>query len=258
MPDSPAALLEGTVTVLSTDLVGSTALNQRLGDRVASAIEREVEALATEQVDKKNGVVIKDTGDGLMVAFQSARRAVACAQEIQRALARRNRAQAERAVELRVGLHTGDVLAEDGGMHGETILIAKRIEENALPGTIFASDTVYGVLGTARAEFEERGEFELKGIATPWQLYEVPWADAESGGVLSARERTPYVGRARERSLLVQAIERARDGEGSLLLVGGEAGVGKSRLVEETAEEARRHGLRVLTGHSPGRLGTPP
>ena len=74
MPSETVALPEGTVTVLSTDLVGSTLLNQRLGDEAATVVERELAALAQEQVDKQRGVVIKDTGDGLMVAFQSARR----------------------------------------------------------------------------------------------------------------------------------------------------------------------------------------
>ena len=77
MAASTQDLPEGTVTVLSTDLVGSTALNQRLGDEAAMAIEREVEALALEHVGKQRGVLIRETGDGLMVAFQSARRAVA-------------------------------------------------------------------------------------------------------------------------------------------------------------------------------------
>ena len=187
-------LPEGTVTVLSTDLVGSTLLNQRLGDEAATAVERELAALAQEQIDKQRGVVVKDTGDGLMVAFQSARRAVACAQEIQRAIARRNRSRPDIAVQLRIGLHTGEVLNEDGGLHGETLIIAKRIESVAPAGGIFASDTVHGVLGTARGELEDRGEFELKGIDAPWRLWEVPWADAEASGVLSGRERTPFVG----------------------------------------------------------------
>ncbi len=91
MPAETVAFPEGTVTVLSTDLVGSTLLNQRLGDAAATAVERELAALAQEQVDKQRGVVVKDTGDGLMVPFQSARRAVICAQEFQRAIAQRNR-----------------------------------------------------------------------------------------------------------------------------------------------------------------------
>jgi predicted ATPase/class 3 adenylate cyclase len=258
MSSDTIVLPEGTVTVLSTDLVGSTLLNQRLGDAAATAVERELAALAQEQVDKQRGVVIKDTGDGLMVAFQSARRAVTCAQEIQRAIARRNRNRPDVAVQLRVGLHTGEVLTEDGGLHGETLIIAKRIESVAPSGGIFASDTVHGVLGTARGELHDRGEFALKGIDAPWHLWEVPWATDEASGVLAARERTPFVGRTQERTRLLQAVERARAGSGTLILIGGEAGVGKSRLVEEVAAEARRLGLMVLTGHCVDQQGAPP
>jgi class 3 adenylate cyclase/tetratricopeptide (TPR) repeat protein len=258
MPAETVALPEGTVTVLSTDLVGSTLLNQRLGDAAATAVELELAALAQEQVDKQRGVVLKDTGDGLMVAFQSARRAVVCAQEIQRAIARRNRSRPDLAVQLRIGLHTGEVLNEDGGLHGETLIVAKRIETVASAGGIFASDTVHGVLGTARGELEDRGEFALKGFAAPWHLWEVPWADAEATGVLSGRERTPFVARGQERAKLLRAVERAREGAGSLVLIGGEAGVGKTRLVEEAAAEARRLGLRVLTGRCVDQQGAPP
>jgi class 3 adenylate cyclase/tetratricopeptide (TPR) repeat protein len=252
------ALPEGTVTVLSTDLVNSTVLNQRLGDAAATAVLRELAGLAQEQVDKQRGVVITDTGDGLMVAFQSARRAVVCAQEIQRAIARRNRNRPDVAVKLRIGLHTGEVLTEDGGLHGETLIIAKRIETVAPGGGIFASDTVHGVLGTARGELQDRGEFSLKGIDAAWHLWEVPWATTEVGGVLAGRERTPFVGRASERARLLQAVERARAGNGTLVLIGGEAGVGKSRLVEEAAAEAQRLGLTVVTGHCVDQQGAPP
>ncbi len=258
MSAAASSLPEGTVTVLSTDLVGSTLLNQRLGDAAATAVERELMALAQEQVEKQRGVLVKDTGDGLMVAFQSARRAVACAQEIQRAIAKRNRAQPDSSVKLRMGLHTGEVLSEDGGMHGETLIIAKRIESLAPGGSIFASDTVHGVLGTARAELEDRGEFALKGIDARWHLWEVPWAIAEARGVLAARERTPFVARGGERAQLLRAVESAREGAGALVLIGGEAGVGKTRLVEEAAVEARRLGLLVLTGHCVDQQGAPP
>ncbi|MBI4518715.1 MAG: AAA family ATPase [Deltaproteobacteria bacterium] len=258
MSAETVSLPEGTVTVLSTDLVGSTLLNQRLGDEAATAVERELAALAQEQVDKQRGVVIKDTGDGLMVAFQSARRAVVCAQDIQRAIARRNRNRPDSAVQLRVGLHTGEVLSEDGGLHGETLIVAKRIESVATASGIFASDTVHGVLGTARGELVDRGEFVLKGIDAPWHLWEVPWTTAEASGVLSGSERTPFVGRAQERTRLLQAVERARSGSGTLMLIGGEAGVGKSRLVEEAAAAAQRLGLMVLTGHCVDQQGAPP
>ena len=143
-------------------------------------------------------------------------------------------------------------------MHGETLILAKRIEEVAAPGTILASDTVHGVLGTARAELEDRGSFELKGIDAAWHLFEVPWIEPEVTGVLPARERTPFVGRAAECARLVQALEQARDGAGSFFLIAGEGGVGKSRLLHEAAYEARRLGLRVLTGHCVDQQGAPP
>ncbi len=202
--DGPA-LPEGTVTVLFTDLVGSTQLNQRLGDSAATALEREVETCVLERVAKHRGVVVKDMGDGLMAAFQSARRAVSCAQEIQRAMARRNR-ETRVGVRMRIGLHTGEVLEENGGLHGETVIIAKRIEALAPPGATFASETTYGVLGTARAELQDRGEFELKGITAPWRLYEIPSAEEGVSGLLAAGERTPYVGRTAERERLVQLV----------------------------------------------------
>ena len=258
MSSDPVALPEGTVTVISIDHVNSTVLNQRLGDAAATAVERELVALAEAEVDKQHGFSLKDTGDGLMAAFQSARRAVACAQEIQRAVARRNRQRPDVAVQLRIGVHTGEVLNEDGGLHGETLIIAKRIESVAPAGGILASDTVRGVLGTARADLEDRGEFALKGIDAPWNLWEVPWATEEASGVLTGQERTPFVGRAQERTRLLQAVERARSGSGTLMLIGGEAGVGKSRLVEEATAEARRLGFMVLTGHCVDQQGAPP
>lgn len=258
MPAETVALPEGTVTVLSTDLVGSTLLNQRLGDEGAATLEREIAELAQTQIEKQRGVVITYAGDGLMVAFQSARRAVACAQDIQRGIARLSRSRPELGLKLRVGLHTGEVVNDDGGLHGETLIIAKRIESVAPGATIFASDTVRGVLGTARTELADRGEFSLKGIDAPWHLWEIPWADAEATGVLPGSARTPFVARGTERARLLRAAERARDGAGTLLLVAGEAGVGKTRLVEESAAEARRLGLRVLTGHCVDQQGAPP
>src|SRR5271166_6323155 len=119
MPLSGQSLPEGTVTVMCTDLVGSTPLNQRFGDVAATAIQREIGKRSAELVAKHGGAVFKDTGDGLIAAFQSARRAITCAQEIQRALARRNRERPDTPIELRIGLQTGEVLEHDGDLHGE-------------------------------------------------------------------------------------------------------------------------------------------
>ena len=199
-------LPEGTVTVLFTDLVESTQLNQQFGDETANAIRREVEQSALGLIERHRGVVVKGLGDGLMVAFQSARRAVASAREIQVAVSERNRAHpAQRAV-MRIGLHTGEVIEDSGDLHGETVIIAKRIEGVAPAGGIFASETVHGVLGTARAELVDRGEFELKGIDSPWRLYEVPVGLDDGNAALADSDRSPYVGRVKEREQFTELV----------------------------------------------------
>ncbi len=249
MPVSGQLLPEGTVTVMCTDLVGSTPLNQTFGDVAATAIQREIARRSSELVAKHGGAVFKDTGDGLIAAFQSARRAVACAQDIQRALARRNRERPDASVQLRIGLQTGEVLEDNGDLHGEAVIISKRIQETAPSGTIFASETVYGVLGTVRAQLQDRGQFDLKGIAVPWRLYEVPWAEDTAAGVLADTELSPFIGRAAERARLRLLLERTKTSAGGFVLITGEAGMGKTRLVNETTEEARRLGILALIGH---------
>ena len=254
-----AEIPEGTVTVLFTDLVESTRLNQTLGDEAARDVGRTVESMARRIVADHRGVLIKEMGDGLMAAFASARRAVAASQEIQVEMARLRRDGLDDSVAMRIGLHTGEVLSEDGDIHGETVIIAKRIEGLAPAGGILASDTVHGVLGTARDELVDQGTTELKGIASEWRLFLVPVPedeDAPSG--LSDAEPTPYVGRTAEREQLRQVLESAASGRGSMVLIGGPAGLGKSRLTKEAALVAERLGMSVLTGNCLDMASPPP
>lgn len=234
--------------MLFTDLVDSTQLNQRLGDEAARSIGRSIERLALERIEAHRGVVIKELGDGLMAAFSSTRRAVVCAREIQQDMALRNRSNPTLAVEMRIGLHTGEVIEEDGDIHGETVIIARRIESLAPPGGVLASETVYMLLGTAREELEDRGMSDLKGIATPCHLYEVPCNELADGAVLGDVVATPYIGRAAERDRLLELVARVAEGSGGFVLISGEAGAGKSRLAGEALDEARRRNLNVLTG----------
>ena len=165
---------EGTVTVLFTDLVESTRLNQQLGDEQARALSRSIEEMAKQLVEAHKGVTIKEMGDGLMAVFQSARRAITASREIQAEMRRRHRDGLDDRVAMRIGLHTGEVIAEDGDVHGETVIIAKRVEGLAPPGGVLASETVHGVLGTAREELIDQGLSTLKGIDSEWRLYLVP------------------------------------------------------------------------------------
>ena len=129
------ALPQGTVTILFTDTVDSTPLNEALGDERAHELRMEVEALCGSQIVPHGGVLVKGMGDGLMVAFSSAKQAVECATAIQADMAARN-ADAGRPVQLRVGLHTGEVMSGDRDLYGLNVTAAKRIESVAPPGGI--------------------------------------------------------------------------------------------------------------------------
>jgi class 3 adenylate cyclase/tetratricopeptide (TPR) repeat protein len=243
---------EGTVTVLFTDLVESTRLNQSLGDEAARQIGRQVEEMARHAVASNRGALIKEMGDGLMAAFSSTRRAIAAAREMQMQMRRLHRDGLDDAVQMRIGLHTGEVIDEDGDLHGETVIIAKRIEGLAPPGGILASETVHGVLGTARDELVDHGTAELKGIAASWHLYLVPLPpdeDDEPESSLPDTAPTPYIGRAAERDTLRRMLESACAGRGGIVLIGGSPGLGKSRLARESAAIAQQLGMAVYTGN---------
>ena len=247
MPISGQLLPEGTVTVMCTDLVGSTSLNQRFGDVAATAIQREISKRSSELVAKHGGAVFKNTGDGLIGAFQSARRAVACAQEIQRALARQNRQRPDAPVQLRIGLQTGEVLEDEGDLHGETVIISKRIQEAALPGAIFASETVHGVLGTARTQLQDRGQFDLKGITSPWRLYEVPWVEEAAVSALADSEASPFVGRVQSARGCGGCWNGRKHPPAGSRWSRAKRGWGRRGCMDPN-EEARRLGILALTG----------
>lgn len=249
---------EGTVTVLFTDLVESTQLNQSLGDEGAREVGRRVEEMARGVVADHRGVLIKEMGDGLMAAFASARRAVAAAREIQVQMRRLHRHGLDDAVQMRIGLHTGEVIDDDGDLHGETVIIAKRIEGLAPPGGVLVSDTVHGVLGTARTELVDQGATQLKGIDAEWQLYLVPIPEEDVRPTLPDTAPTPYVGRVAEREQLRSLLEAAVAGRGAMALIGGPAGVGKSRLARETCALAERMGMVVYTGNCVDMESPPP
>jgi class 3 adenylate cyclase/tetratricopeptide (TPR) repeat protein len=242
---------EGTVTVLFTDLVDSTHLNQTMGDDAARQVGRTVEEMVRATIATHRGALVKEMGDGVMAAFASARRAVAASRDMQTHMRRLQRSGFDASVQMRIGLHTGEVIDEDGDIHGETVIIAKRIEGLAPPGGILASETVYGVLGTARDELVDHGTTRLKGIDAEWRLYLVPVPndDDDGGGMLPDAEPTPLVGRVAEREAMRTMLEAAAGGRGGMVLLGGPAGVGKSRLSREMATMAERAGMVVYVGN---------
>ena len=172
-------LPEGTVTVLFTDVEGSTDLTTRRGDEAAQEILRAQRELVRQQVERHSGHEVKSLGDGFMVAFASARRAVACAVGIQRALDEHNRRQPpDQQVRVRIGLNTGEVIQEEADLFGEAVNAAARIAAKVKGGQILVSEVVRGVLGRPKdVELVDRGRFRLKGFPERWRLFEVVWQE---------------------------------------------------------------------------------
>ena len=252
-------LPEGTVTVLFTDVVGSTDLTTSRGDEAAQEILGAQRALVRQQVEEHSGHEVKGLGDGFMVAFASARKAVACSVGIQRALEEHNRSQPlDEQVLIRIGLNTGEVIQEEADLFGETVNAAARIAAKAKGNQILLAEATKGVLGRAKdVELVDRGRFRLKGFPERWHLFEVVWQEETAVGPPLA-ERTPFVGREAERAELRGFLDQLAGGRGALVVIGGEPGVGKTRLAEELAAEARQRGLLTLTGHCYEMEGAPP
>lgn len=245
-----------TVTILFTDVVGSTSLRTSQGDTRAHQALQEHNDLVREAIERHAGQEVKTIGDSFMVAFGSARRAVECAIAVQRALAD---SAADPPVRVRIGLNVGEAIAEGGDYFGASVDAAARIMSAASGGEILISDTVRAVIsGGEELKLKDRGKVELKGFAEPWQLYEVEWEDPEARRKRQAPARSPFVGRDEEKARLLAMLDQAQRGKGGMVMIGGEPGVGKTRLTEEVGAEARRRGFFVLVGHCYDMEGMPP
>ncbi len=252
------ALAAGPVTILFTDVEASTELRTRHGDHVAQQLLRRHEEVVRGEVAAHGGVEVKALGDGFMVAFGSARRALACAVAIQRALAERRADLSD--LRVRIGLNTGEVVAEADDLYGQAVHAAARIAARAAGGEILVSEVVRQLAGvTPELTFTDRGRCRLKGFPERFRLFEVRGRDEEPATAPAAfAARTPYVGRESERAELGRLIDCALGGSGGLALVGGEPGVGKTRLCEEAGADAVAKGFRVLVGRCYEIEGAPP
>ncbi len=174
-PDLRAhAAPDGTVTILFTDIVGSSALAERLGDQRWLAVLRAHNAIVREQVAAHGGFEVKSQGDGFMVAFQSARRALLCAVAVQRAVAAYSEQHPEEAIRVRIGLHTGEVIKEADDFFGKNVILAARIAGQASGGEILVSSLVKQLAESGGdIRFGEARATELKGLAGTYALHPV-------------------------------------------------------------------------------------
>jgi adenylate cyclase len=163
------------VTIVFTDIVDSTLMLGRLGDQGWLDVLRRHNAVIEGATSAHSGTVVETQGDGSMLAFASARRAVACAIAIQREV---DRAFADDSppIRVRIGLHTGDALREADRFFGTTVHYAARVASQALGGEVLVSGLVRDLVSAGDVVFLESREVELKGLAGSHRLFAVDLA----------------------------------------------------------------------------------
>ena len=153
-------------TVLFTDIVGSTEQATRLGDRRWRELLNVHDELARRLIEEFGGQLIKTTGDGILATFDGPGRGIRCAAALRDELR-------SIGLQIRVGLHTGEVELRDGDVGGVAVHIAARVMAAASPGEVVTSRTVRDLIFGSDIAVEDRGEHALKGIDGSWQLYAV-------------------------------------------------------------------------------------
>src|SRR5262249_55187940 len=250
-PDAAAPAGERRqLTVLFCDLVGSTPLSQQLDAEEWRDVIAQYQQAASGAVRRYGGHVALKLGDGLLIYFgwptareDDPERAVRAGLAIVDALGPLNATLAAAdgpRLAVRIGLHTGPVvIADDGDVFGETPNVAARVQGAAEPDTVVITAATQRLVA-GMFVVEDRGPQMLKGVREPVTLYRVVQpSGVRSRLAVAAGRLTRFVGREVELATLVERWERAQDGAGQNVLVLGEAGVGKSRLVYQLHQYLR-------------------
>ena len=230
------------ITVMFCDLVGSTSLSSKLDAEDWRELVGAYLDEASRAVTSFGGHVLKKLGDGLMALFgypqaqeNDAERAARAGLAIFRALDElnaRNVAKGLPALAARIGLESGPVVVDQTGeVFGDAPNVSARVQAAAAPGSLLVTARVHRQVAGLFV-VEDKGPHELKGVAGKPNLYRIVRASG-GGRRLGARSLTPLVGRDDELALLIRRWQRAREGEGQLIQIVGEPGLGKSRLMEE-------------------------
>ncbi len=252
------------VTVLFADVIGSMDLAERTDPELWRSIMDRFFTILCDGVHRFEGTVDKFTGDGIMALFGAplahedhAQRACWAALTLQRELAayatevRRGEGL---SFSVRMGINSGEVVVGQIGEDlrveytavGHTVGLAQRMESLAEPGKAYLTEHT-AKLVSGYLDFDDLGEFDVKGVSEPVRVH----ALAGAGGahtrldISRARGFSRFVGRGDELATLDAALEQARSGNGAVVGVVGEAGVGKSRLCHEFVERCRRRGIPV-------------
>jgi class 3 adenylate cyclase len=182
-PDlSGAAAPDGTVTILFSDIEGSTEMTERLGDRRWLEVLREHNRIVRSELRAHDGFEVKSQGDGFMVAFSSARRALDCAIAIQRAFAAQADEQGDDAVRVRIGMHTGEAIRERDDFFGRNVILAARIAAQADGGEVLVSSLLKELTeSSGDIAFGAAREVTLKGLSGSYRVHSVDWEGVGAG-----------------------------------------------------------------------------
>jgi class 3 adenylate cyclase/tetratricopeptide (TPR) repeat protein len=234
---------------LFSDLVGSTEISARLDPEEFRELVAKYHRAAAEAIKRFGGYVAKYLGDGVMAYFgwpeahdndaERAARAGLAILEGVAALNIRDPKSDRPKLSVRVGIDTGNVVIGKGGgsqseVFGDAANIAARVQSAADPDAVIVTRAVNRLVAGLFV-VEERGAHQLKGIAKPVKLYQIMRLSSVRNRLAASMVHglTPFVGRDEETRLLWNCWERASDGQGQVLLISGEAGIGKSRLVRQ-------------------------
>jgi class 3 adenylate cyclase len=240
------------LTILFCDLVGSVTLTSQLDPEDWRATVAGYQRAASEAITRFGGAVVRYIGDGIMAFFgypvahdNDAERAARAGLAILDGVAKLNEPQSRRPkLSLRIGIDSGSVVVGTGAgeavdAFGDAANIAARVESAAEPDTLVVSEATHRLI-SGLFVVEERGAHQLKGIDRQIQLYRVARPSGMRGRLAAAATAgalTPFVGREDELRSLLTRWERARGGEGQVVLIIGEPGIGKSRLVQRFHEQ---------------------
>jgi class 3 adenylate cyclase len=176
-PDMRAhAAPDGTVAILFSDIEDSTVLTERLGDERWLQLLRAHNAIFRDRLREHGGYEVKNQGDGFMLVFPEPAAALRCAIEVQRALAERAAENPDDGISVRMGLHTGEAIAEEGDFFGRNVVLAARIAAQARGGEILVSEALREQAeGEDGLAFDEGRDLELKGMAGTHTVHRAGW-----------------------------------------------------------------------------------
>ncbi|HEX5374148.1 MAG TPA: adenylate/guanylate cyclase domain-containing protein, partial [Aquabacterium sp.] len=253
------------LTIMFCDLVDATALSERLTPEQWRAVVLAYQQAAVAIIEHHGGSVAQYLGDGLLVYVgypqaleDAAERALRAGLALVSAVARLqwpDPALSDLRLAVRIGVHTGTVVMGEIGAGrrreqlalGDAPNLAARLQAMAAPGTVVLSETTRTLAGGGFT-YEDLGRHVLKGIREPRQVWQVTGITA-MGSRFDASLRvglTPLIGRVHELALLMDRWDAARQGHGQVVMLGGEPGVGKSRMIKELRDRLGNAGLQAV------------